>query len=348
MIAASAGGLVALKQLLARIPSDFPAAIAIVQHRGPEHPERLVRLLAGSTRLKVCHAHDGVILEAGTVYVCPPRLHMTAEHCARLIEGPKIRFVQPSADLALESVARTYGDRAIAVVLSGAGTDGALGSLAMMRAGGVVLAQDEHTCGFSGMPRTAQSTGAVDQVLSPAELAPALQHWAAGHWPAAQHGAAGEQRIKVLIVDDHRIILDGLRVLLDAEPDMTVVAAAEDGAIAVRQAREHAPDVIVMDIRMPGFDGVEATRQILACVPSAKVLALSADTATDSVNGIFRAGACGYLTKHHAFTELAVAIRSVIRGKVYLSSEVAQLVTRGFVTPPLPSRMVTPCRPMPI
>jgi DNA-binding NarL/FixJ family response regulator len=192
------------------------------------------------------------------------------------------------------------------------------------------------------MPEAAARTGAVELVLTPAEIAQTLHRWTEGRLsarrfePSTATDAAPPTRI--LLVDDHRIVLDGLRVLLDGEADMTVVAGAEDGFTAVEAAAALAPDVVVMDIRMPGLDGVEATRQILASAPSTKVVALSSDSDARAVDGILRAGATGYLTKHRAFGELVQAIRTVMKGKVYLSREVASMVTAGSVTAPAPRR----------
>jgi two-component system chemotaxis response regulator CheB len=146
VIAASAGALRAIIEILAPLPASFPAAIALVQHRGPDQPEALVDLLARRTQLRVVHAVHGDVLQAGTVYVCPPGVHMTTEHSVQLVEGPKLHFVQPNASLMFASVGRTYADRAIGVVLSGCGSDAALGSLALAQAGGTVIAQDERRC----------------------------------------------------------------------------------------------------------------------------------------------------------------------------------------------------------
>jgi two-component system chemotaxis response regulator CheB len=332
VIAASAGALPAIIDVLAPLPSNFPAAIAIVQHRGEAEPDVLVRLLAQHTRLRVCHARDGATLEPGTVYVCPPRVHMTTEHCVRLIDGPRIQFVQPSADLMFESVGRAYGNRAIGVVLSGCGSDAALGTLAIAQAGGRVIAQAPQTCGFSGMPESAMKTGAVEQVMTPAEIAMTLHRWVDDH-AIPKPAAAGS--IRVLLVDDHQIVLDGLRVLLEGEPDVTVVARAGDGETAVRLAAELAPDVVVMDIRMAGLDGVEAMQRILADRLKTRVVALSSETDRRTVDRAFRAGATGYLSKHRAFGELAQAIRAVSQGKVYLSPEIARLAIQGSIVPPL-------------
>src|SRR5688500_18620516 len=110
VIATSAGGLSALGRVLAALPVDFPAAIAVVQHRGLQHPELLPELLGKWTVLPVRHARSGEMLLPGVVYVCPPGMHMTVEHCVRLVEAPRINAVRPSADLMLRSAARNYGE----------------------------------------------------------------------------------------------------------------------------------------------------------------------------------------------------------------------------------------------
>jgi two-component system chemotaxis response regulator CheB len=339
VIAASAGALPAIIEVLAPLPSNFPAAIALVQHRGHSDPELLVSILARRTRLQVRHASDGVLLEAGTVYVCPPGVHMTAEHCVRLIDGPKLHFVQPNADLMFDSVGKTYGDRAIGVVLSGCGSDAALGSLAIAHAGGKVLAQDDRTCNFPDMPKAAIKVGSVELVLTPAEIALELYRLIEGasrvHAGVTKETAALPPT-RVLLADDHRIVLDGLGVLLEGEPDLLVVSKVEDGATAIRLAAELAPDVVVMDIRMPGLDGIAATREILMSAPATRVLALSAEGDPRTVDEMLRAGASGYLTKQRAFGELVQAIRMVMQGKLYLSQEVGRMVTAGAITPPSP------------
>src|SRR4051812_23767561 len=164
VIAASAGALEPLCRVLASLPADFPAAIAIVQHRGEQNPEVPPRLLDARTALRVRHARTGDWLEAGTVYVCPPGMHMTAEHAVRLVAGPRLNYVRPSADLMFRSVADAYGDRAIGVVLSGNGSDAALGSLSIVEAGGRVVAQDPASCERPEMPAAALLLGGAEQV----------------------------------------------------------------------------------------------------------------------------------------------------------------------------------------
>jgi chemotaxis response regulator CheB len=273
------------------------------------------------------------------VYVCPPGVHMSTEHSVRLIQGPRLRFVRPSADLMFESMARCYGDKSIGVVLSGAGSDGALGSLAISRVGGGIIAQQPDSCDFDGMPSAVLKIGATTMKLPPEQIAAALQKLVQ---PTSEAMRADEQCAtefdlvtRVMLADDHQIMLNGLRLLLDGEPDLSVVGQVEDGETALRCIAELKPDVVVMDICMPQLDGIEATREIVSRMPSTKVVALSSRSDADTVNRTLEAGATGYLTKHRAFGELAQAIRCVEQDQEYFSADIARLVDpkRTRVTP---------------
>lgn len=330
VLATSAGGLQALIDVLSPLPPDFPAAIAVVQHRGMQSPNLLPKLLDERTALKVRHAQDGDLLEPGTVYICPPGAHMTAEHCVRLVKGPKLEFVRPSADLMFRSVARAYGERAIGVVLSGTGSDGAAGCAAISEAGGTVVAQEPASSAYSGMPTAAVERGRAELVLPVERIGEALQHlvddWRSGEGAAhsSPRSAAAESAppIRVLLADDHRIILDGLRTLLGGEGDIEVIAEAEDGHAAVRLAGALSPDVVVMDITMPDLNGIDATRRIKALNPRTRVVALSARSDAQAAGRILEAGASGYLCKNAAFSELARTIRSVVTRQPYLCAQV--------------------------
>jgi len=140
--------------------------------------------------------------------------------------------------------------------------------------------------------------------------------------------------IKVLIVDDHRITREGIRSMLEREPDMKVLGEAEDGRSATRMARELGPDLIVMDVCMPDMNGILATSVILAEFPKIKVLALSMLADTRVVHNMLRAGASGYLIKDCSFTELVRAIRMVIANKTYLSPGIMDVVVKDYVRPP--------------
>jgi two-component system, NarL family, response regulator NreC len=137
--------------------------------------------------------------------------------------------------------------------------------------------------------------------------------------------------IRIIIADDHRIIREGIRTLLNRETDIEVVGEAENGRRSVELVLELKPDVIVMDITMPDLNGIEATRQILSKVPNARVIALSMHSDRRFVTGVIGAGASGYLFKDCAFQELAEAIRIVADGKIYLSPKIAGIVRDDYI-----------------
>jgi len=137
--------------------------------------------------------------------------------------------------------------------------------------------------------------------------------------------------IKILIADDHEILREGIRKMIEKEPDMEVVGEAEDGRSAVKLARKLAPDVVLMDITMPDLNGMDATRKIVSETPGVKVLALSMHQDRKYVTGMLEAGATGYLIKGCKFEELATAIRSVARKNVYLSPRIADMVLQGYL-----------------
>jgi two-component system, chemotaxis family, protein-glutamate methylesterase/glutaminase len=166
-LAASAGGLRAVSNVLENLPANFPAAIAIVQHLAPEHRSHMADILSRKTALLVKQAEEGDRVIAGTVYIAPPNRHLlvNADKIVSLTQTKQVHFLRPSADLLFDSVATTYKERAIAVVLSGTGNDGAMGVQAIHKMGGLVIAQDEETSEFFGMPGAAIETGIADFVL---------------------------------------------------------------------------------------------------------------------------------------------------------------------------------------
>jgi two-component system chemotaxis response regulator CheB len=184
-IASSAGGLDALSRLLGALPADFPAAIVLVQHLDPHHISHLASILARRTPLAVKQAEEGDHLRPGAVFVAPPGTHLLVEPDGRLAltTTPLIHMVRPSADRLFESIAAGYGPRAVAVVLTGAGSDGEGGVRAIKLRGGTVLAQDPATAEHGSMPAAAIRTGCVDAVLPLDRIAPrlvALAHAEAG------------------------------------------------------------------------------------------------------------------------------------------------------------------------
>lgn len=137
-------------------------------------------------------------------------------------------------------------------------------------------------------------------------------------------------KVRILIADNHRLFCEGLRTLAAREPDFEVVGEVPDGREAVAQARELRPDVVLMDVVMPGLNGLEATRQVRRDAPDTRVLALSMHTDKRYVLGMLEAGASGYVVKDAAFDEVARAIRAVAGGQVYLSPCVASLVVDAY------------------
>jgi two-component system chemotaxis response regulator CheB len=177
-IVASAGGLQALTAVLSHLRGDFPAAIVVVQHLDPNRPSLLAKLLNQNSALPVCQAHQGDRLRPGAVFVGPPDHHLLVGPggVLALTSTPRVHYSRPSADALLESVGRSFGARAVAVVLSGAGTDGADGVRLIKQMGGSVIAQDRPTAQNFGMPGAAIQTGCVDTILPLDDIAPALVH----------------------------------------------------------------------------------------------------------------------------------------------------------------------------
>jgi DNA-binding NarL/FixJ family response regulator len=138
--------------------------------------------------------------------------------------------------------------------------------------------------------------------------------------------------IKIILADDHQIVRQGLRILLEAEPDMEIIAEADNGRKVLKLVQELLPDVIIMDLSMPELNGIEATRQILSEAPAVKVIALSMHSDSLFVLNTLKSGASGYLLKDCALEELVKAIRAVVDHRTYLSPGVSDIVIRDFMT----------------
>jgi DNA-binding NarL/FixJ family response regulator len=141
-----------------------------------------------------------------------------------------------------------------------------------------------------------------------------------------------EERIRVLIVDDHELIRRGMRMVLDAEDDIQVVGEAVSGAEAVHLADDLRPDVVLMDIRMPEMDGIEATRRIVRGTPSSRVLVLTTFDLDEYAFGSLRAGASGFLLKNTPPAQLTTAIRAIAAGDALVSPRVTRSMLDLFAT----------------
>jgi two-component system chemotaxis response regulator CheB len=174
-IVASAGGIRAMESVLEQLPADLDAAVIILLHLMPQQRSMLAEILSRRTALHVKQAQDGDELEVGVVYVAPPDAHLRVDgDRLRLDPSELVHHVRPSADVLLLSLANGYKGRCLAVVLSGSGIDGAAGSAAVKHAGGTVLAQDEATSQYFGMPGAAILAGGVDEVLALNRIGPAV------------------------------------------------------------------------------------------------------------------------------------------------------------------------------
>jgi DNA-binding NarL/FixJ family response regulator len=152
-------------------------------------------------------------------------------------------------------------------------------------------------------------------------------------------------RTKILLADDHKIMRDGLRALLEKELDMEVVAEACEGRETVQKVKEFKPHIIIMDITMPNLNGIEATRQIINDVPRAKIIALSMHSESSFVMKMLESGASAYLLKESAFKELSTAITTVLSGKIYLSPAIAVVVGDATRLPQKASRTTAKLTP---
>lgn len=176
-ITASAGGIAALSKVLGMLPAEFPVPVVVVQHLDPRHETIIADVLGRRTKLPVRLAADGDQAIAGTVYVAPPNYHLLVGRDGRLTlsSSELVHFVRPSADLLFESVAGTYGARALACVLTGSGSDGAMGASAVKSRGGTVIVQDPEQAEFRGMPEAVVASGAVDFILPLDEIASVIR-----------------------------------------------------------------------------------------------------------------------------------------------------------------------------
>ncbi len=138
--------------------------------------------------------------------------------------------------------------------------------------------------------------------------------------------------MKIILVDDHKIIRDGLRNLLEQQPNIEIIAEADDGISAVQLAKDLNPDVIIMDIGLPTLNGIEATRKIIADNPKIKIISLSICSDKWSLEKMIKAGASGYVLKNSAFEELVQAVNTVMNNEFYLCSDLSGTIITEYVS----------------
>lgn len=181
VIGASTGGPRVIHQIIAGLPRSFPAAVLVVQHIAEGFSEGMAEWLASAGTLPVCVAQEGSPIRAGEVLVAPDRrnLLVTPYGAVHLSDAPLL-IQRPSIDVTMQAVAEVYGSRAVGVLLTGMGRDGAYGMRSLHRRHAYTIAQDEASCAISGMPRAAIQLGVVREVLPPSAIAPRLVEVVAG------------------------------------------------------------------------------------------------------------------------------------------------------------------------
>ena len=178
-IGASAGGLEALEEFFKHMPATSGMAFVVIQHLSPEYKSMMVELLSRHTKMKVCRVEDGMPLSPNCVHLIPPGFSMSIFH-GKLLLAPQISHTQGlnlPIDIFFHSLAEDQGERSIGIILSGTGSDGTLGVRAIKGAGGMVMAQDEESAKFDGMPRSAIATGLVDFICPPSKMPDELMRY---------------------------------------------------------------------------------------------------------------------------------------------------------------------------
>jgi two-component system CheB/CheR fusion protein len=171
-IGASAGGLEAIESFFKAMPSNSGVAFVVVQHLSPDHKSLMVELLSKHTHMSVRRAEDGMSVERDCVYLIPPNHNLRMFHGRLLLSEQQrdLRGINLPIDIFLRSLAEDQGDKAIAIILSGTGSDGTSGIRAIKEELGMVMVQEEESAAFDGMPRSAIATGLVDFVLAPEDM----------------------------------------------------------------------------------------------------------------------------------------------------------------------------------
>jgi len=176
-VAASTGGMDALKEIVSGLPDDFPACLLVVRHCTADGPDLLADILQAETKLRVTQAEEGDVLAPGAIFIARPGWHLlvTSDDTLHLSGAPKVKFVRPAADVLFKSMAEHLGERAVAVVLTGYDGDGSGGLANIKQNGGAVIVQDPATAKVPGMPNAALETGQVDHMVPLDRIAHALK-----------------------------------------------------------------------------------------------------------------------------------------------------------------------------
>lgn len=209
-IGASAGGLEALESFFRHCPQDLGAAFVVIQHLSPDHKSIMKDLLARYTKMSIAVVEEGMPLTANSIFLIPPGMVMSVENDRFHLSNKSPHVLTLPIDIFFNSAARNHENRCVGVILSGTGSDGSRGAVAVNAAGGFVVAQDPSQAKFDGMPKSVIATGVVDEVLSAELLAQRIKDHIAN--PAAKHSYVSQD--KLVVPEDESDAMEGIMSLL--------------------------------------------------------------------------------------------------------------------------------------
>ena len=301
-IGTSTGGPKALAHIFSKLPASFPLPIVVVQHMSEEFFDSFLGFLRTQCALPIEVASPGAAMQGGHIYFGSPGHELVVEGDLRLQHGAALPHAlhTPSVNGLFSSIARNLRDRAVGVLLTGMGDDGAKGLLAMRQAGARTAAQSAPSCAVYGMPKVAADIGAASQVVSLADVPGFLVRCVAGfRKPAPSAGLARPAppaKRKILVVDDSAISLEAAKLaLVSAGFD---VVTLENPLSVARAIREEKVDLILMDVNMPALSGTKVTEIILGRGnASAPVVLYSAMDESSLRAQAAACGAAGFIRK---------------------------------------------------
>ncbi len=292
-LGASTGGPRALAQVLSGLPASFPVPIALVQHMASDFFDSFVRFLNGRSKLKVVIATHGARALPGTVYLAAGDRHLTIDRNLnfRLAEAEPDALHCPSVDALFESMADALHGRAVGVLMTGMGADGAAGLLELKRSGARTVVQDAASCAIAGMPQAALELDAAEAVVPLAGLAAYLTQ-EAGEAPAPGPGV----KKRILIVDDSKVALEVSRHALEGAG--YEVRTLENPLMVAMQLRKEPVDLVLVDVNMPAVKGTQVVEVLRAHGLNAAPVVLYSDLDEATLaERTKQCGAAGWMTK---------------------------------------------------